>query len=80
MHGSRSLKVTRGHDRSRLSWSAELRGHRGHGCWRSRAGHQGGLGARRQHKATMEEIETRAAKHLPLQHFKAVDVPLNRAI
>ena len=28
----------------------------------------------------MQEIETRAAKHLPLQHFEAVDVPLDRAI
>src|SRR4029453_12740031 len=80
VHGLRPLKIARGHNLSRLSWYASLRGHRGRVCRRSRAGRRGGLGARRQHEATMQEIETRAAKHLPLQHFEAVDVPLDRAI
>ena len=31
------------------------------------------------HEAAAEEIQTRAAKHLALQHFQAVDVPLDRA-
>src|SRR5215471_18227463 len=64
---SRPLKITRGHNLSRLSWYASLRGHRGRVCRLSRAGRRGWLGARSQHEATMQEIEMRAAKHLPLQ-------------
>src|SRR5262245_9427400 len=65
---------------ARLAWYASLRGYRGRVCRRSRAGHWGGLGARRSHEAPMQEIETRTAKHLPLQHLEAVDVPLDRTI
>ena len=32
-----------------------------------------------QHKAVAEEVEARSAKHLALQHFEAVDMPLDGA-
>src|SRR5207248_7535522 len=32
-----------------------------------------------QHKAVAEEVEARPAKHLALEHFEAVDMPLDRA-
>jgi len=32
-----------------------------------------------QHKAAAEEVEVRPAKHLALQHFEAVDMPLDGA-
>src|SRR5262249_33130043 len=35
--------------------------------------------ARSPHEAAAEEIQTRAAEHLALQHFQAIDVPLDRA-
>ena len=35
--------------------------------------------ARGQQEAAAQEIEARAAKHLALQHFEAIDVPLDRA-
>src|SRR4029434_6228048 len=41
-----------------------------------------GLSASRaggQHKAVAEEVEARPAKHLALEHFEAVDMPLDRA-
>ena len=34
---------------------------------------------RGQHKAAAEEVEVRSAKHLALQHFEAIDMPLDRA-
>ena len=63
-------------------WTAQLRG----------LGFSVGLGRRRlacclcppptwgQHEAAAEEIEARAAKHLALQHFEAVDMALDRPV
>src|SRR5262249_37500582 len=79
-HSSTSLQITRRHDRSCLSWYLWLRSLSECVCRRSWASRRGWLGARRPHEATMQEIETRAAKHLPLQHLEAVDVPLDWAI
>jgi hypothetical protein len=45
-----------------------------------RAGSQGMPLAGGQHEAAAEQIELRPAKHVALQHFEAVDVPLDRAI
>src|SRR5437870_2715614 len=61
-------------------WPAWLRGHCGRWCRRTRAGCLSWLGPWGQHEAAAEEIEARAAKHLPLEHFEAVDVPLDRSI
>jgi hypothetical protein len=30
-----------------------------------------------EHEATAQEIEVRAAEHLTLEHFQAIDLPLN---
>ena len=49
-------------------------------CRLTWAGRLGWLGPWRQHEAAAEEIEVCAAKHLPFQHFEAVDMPLDRAI
>src|SRR5712691_8260888 len=70
-HGGRPLKDACHHASSRLWWPAWRRGLSVGLCWTIAWG---------PHEAAAEEIEVRAAKHLALQHFEAVDMALDRPV
>src|SRR5712692_3223829 len=78
-HGGRPPKDARHYASSRLWWPAWLRGL---GVGRRRRSRVGGLCRPivwGPHEAAAEEIETRPAKHLALQHFEAIDMPFDRS-
>ena len=79
-HGGRPLKDACHHALSRRGWPAWLRGFSVGLCRRSRAGGLCRTIAWGPHEAAAEEIEMRAAEHLALQHFEAVDMALDRPI
>jgi len=79
-HGGRPPKAARHHAPSRLWQPAWLCGI---GVGLGRRTQAGGLGrpiAWGPHEAAAEEIKARAAKHLALQHFEAVDMALDRPV
>src|SRR2546423_9078890 len=78
-HGGRSPTDARHHAPSPLWWPAWLRGFGVGLCRRTRAGSLGRPITWGPHEAAAEEIEPRAAKHLALQHFEAVDMALHGA-
>src|SRR2546426_8914280 len=79
-HGGRPPKDACHHASSGLSWPAWRRGLSVGLCRRSQAGGLGRPIAWGPHEAAAEEIKARAAKHLALQHFEAVDMALDRPV